>query len=100
MILSRFPQNENQIITLKINGKNFRYRDFQTKFDNIYLKMSFEATGAESLQENKSLVAKAAEYFTLIKESPIGTLATHAAIFAVGVVAIKSNAAELLVPQL
>ncbi|KAL6927931.1 hypothetical protein ACO0SA_004554 [Hanseniaspora valbyensis] len=62
--------------------------------------MSFEAIGAESSQENKSLVSKATEYFNLIKESPIGTLATHATLFAVGVVAIKSGAAELLVPQL
>lgn len=62
--------------------------------------MSFEAVGANTTEENKSFVSKAAEYFTLIKESPIGTLAAHATLFAVGVVVINSGPAELLVPQL
>lgn len=62
--------------------------------------MNFQATGAPSTQENESLISKSVKTLTLLKDSPIGTLATHALFFAVGAIIVKSDAAELIVPQL
>ncbi|KAL6946079.1 hypothetical protein ACO0OE_003058 [Hanseniaspora uvarum] len=62
--------------------------------------MNFQATGAPSAQENQSFISKSIETLTLLKDSPIGTLATHALFFAVGAIIVKSDAAELIVPQL
>lgn len=62
--------------------------------------MNFQATGAPTAQENQSFISRSIQTLTLFKESPIGALATHALFFAVGAMIVKSDAAELIVPQL